>query len=116
MTDRFGSYHGIGDEFEGGHQTVDHGRGEYARGDAHVNRVESYSVLHQFGAVHEQAVPQVAACERAGSWRISKTIPMRRDQSARRARRPCKPLETGCGVQGRVFMGYTLMKRSAGFM
>jgi hypothetical protein len=66
MTDRFGSYHGIGDEFEGGHQTVDHGRGEYARGDAHVNRVESYSVLHQFGAVHEQAVPQVAACERRG--------------------------------------------------
>jgi transposase-like protein len=51
MTDQFGSYHGIGDEFEGGHYKVDHGRGEYVRGEAHVNTSESYFSLLKRGIV-----------------------------------------------------------------
>jgi hypothetical protein len=51
MTDRFGSYLGIGDEFEGGHHTVDHGRGEYVRGDVHTNTIEGYFSLLKRGIV-----------------------------------------------------------------
>jgi len=51
MTDRFGSYHGIGDEFEGGHHTVDHGSGEYVRGDVHTNTIEGYFALLKRGIV-----------------------------------------------------------------
>ncbi len=42
MTDEWPSYEGIGKEFDGGHETVNHGRGEYVRGDVHVNTAESY--------------------------------------------------------------------------
>jgi transposase-like protein len=41
MTDRFPSYRAPGRKFAS-HQTVDHGAGEYARGNAHVNTVEGY--------------------------------------------------------------------------
>ena len=41
MTDEWAAYHGIGTEFEGGHEIVTHSAGEYARGDAHVNSAES---------------------------------------------------------------------------
>jgi transposase-like protein len=51
MTDEFSSYHGIGRGFRGGHQTVNHGRGEYARGSAHVNTAESYFALLKRGVV-----------------------------------------------------------------
>jgi hypothetical protein len=42
MTDQWGAYRGIGKEFEGGHDAVNHGAGEYARADASTNTVESY--------------------------------------------------------------------------
>jgi hypothetical protein len=43
VTDEWSAYTGIGKEFEGGHQTVNHGAGEYARKDGtHTNTVESY--------------------------------------------------------------------------
>jgi len=42
MTDEASFYKGIGKDFEGGHQTVNHGRGEYVRGDAHSNTVEGF--------------------------------------------------------------------------
>ena len=49
MTDEFPSYRGIGKEFDGGHETVNHGEKEYARGDAHVNNAESYFALLKRG-------------------------------------------------------------------
>jgi transposase-like protein len=45
MTDQFGSYAEIGSKFDGGHHTVNHGKGEYVRGDASTNEVESYFAL-----------------------------------------------------------------------
>ena len=49
MTDELPSYKGIGTEFEGGHESVNHGEKEYARGDAHVNGAESYFALLKRG-------------------------------------------------------------------
>ncbi len=41
ITDEFPSYRGIGKSFTGGHATVNHGEGEYVRGDANTNTAES---------------------------------------------------------------------------
>jgi transposase-like protein len=49
MTDQFGSYAEIGSRFDGGHHTVNHGKGEYVRGDASTNEVESYFALLKRG-------------------------------------------------------------------
>jgi transposase-like protein len=49
LTDELPSYGGIGKEFEGGHETVNHGRKEYARGDVNTNSVESYFALLKRG-------------------------------------------------------------------
>lgn len=49
MTDEFLSYRGIGKEFKGGHKTVNHGAGEYVRGDAYTNNAESYFALLKRG-------------------------------------------------------------------
>lgn len=49
MTDELSSYNGIGDSFDGGHKTVNHSRGEYSRGNAHVNGAESYFALLKRG-------------------------------------------------------------------
>jgi transposase-like protein len=52
MTDEFPSYRGIGKEFAGGHRTVNHGKGQYARGkgfEIHVNSAESYFALLKRG-------------------------------------------------------------------
>ena len=51
MTDRFGSYAEAGSRFLGGHHTVDHGKGEYVRGDASTNEVESYFALLKRGVM-----------------------------------------------------------------
>ena len=51
MTDEFRSYHGLGKEFAGGHEVVRHSAGEYARGDAHTNTVESFFALLKRGVV-----------------------------------------------------------------
>jgi hypothetical protein len=45
ISDEFNSYKGIGKEFAGGHHTVCHKYGEYARGDVHTNTVESSHAL-----------------------------------------------------------------------
>lgn len=42
MTDGAPAYRGIGMEFEGGHETVEHERYEYARGDVTTNTVEGF--------------------------------------------------------------------------
>lgn len=49
LTDELPSYRGIGDEFRGGHHTVKHGAGEYARSFAHVNHAESFFALLKRG-------------------------------------------------------------------
>jgi transposase-like protein len=49
MTDELSSYRGIGNEFDGGHETVNHGNKEYARGDVNVNSAESYFALLKRG-------------------------------------------------------------------
>ena len=52
MTDELASYRGIGREFFGGHRTVNHGKGQYARGkgyEINVNSAESYFALLKRG-------------------------------------------------------------------
>ena len=45
MTDELSSYTGIGSEFLGGHERVNHGDGEYSRDGVHTNTAESYFAL-----------------------------------------------------------------------
>jgi len=51
MTDEWSSYKGIGKEFDGGHQIVEHGAGEYVKGNASTNTVESYFSLLKRGVM-----------------------------------------------------------------
>ncbi len=48
-TDELNCYNGIGQEFAGGHQTVNHSQGEYARGDVNTNTAESFFALLKRG-------------------------------------------------------------------
>lgn len=49
ITDQSPVYHGIGNEFAGGHETVNHSIREYARGDVHSNTVEGFFSLLKRG-------------------------------------------------------------------
>ena len=49
MTDEWVAYYGIGTEFVGGHQVVNHGHGEYVRGQVSTNSAESYFALLKRG-------------------------------------------------------------------
>lgn len=52
ITDEWRGYYGIGKEFFQGHPTVNHSKGQYARGDgAHTNTVESFFGLLKRGIV-----------------------------------------------------------------
>ena len=51
MTDELPAYNGVGAHFAGGHKTVNHGSGEYARGDVNSNTAESYFALLKRGIV-----------------------------------------------------------------
>src|SRR3984893_2479911 len=51
ITDSWRGYITVGREFAGGHERVDHGAGEYAQGDAHVNTAESFFALLKRGIV-----------------------------------------------------------------
>jgi transposase-like protein len=51
MTDEKQAYNGLGDYFAGGHHTVNHTRGEYARGDVTTNTIESFFALLKRGVV-----------------------------------------------------------------
>jgi transposase-like protein len=51
MTDEWAAYRGIGTEFAGGHQTVNHSAGEYARGETYTNTAESYFALLKRGVM-----------------------------------------------------------------
>lgn len=48
-TDELRAYRGVGEHFEGGHATVNHGAKEYARGDVTTNTVESFFSLLKRG-------------------------------------------------------------------
>jgi hypothetical protein len=50
MTDTAGGYMEMGKEFAR-HEMVDHGAGEYVRGDAHSNTVEGYFALLKRGII-----------------------------------------------------------------
>jgi transposase-like protein len=49
ITDEWTGYNGIGSEFMGGHHVVNHGMGEYCRGNISVNEAESYFALLKRG-------------------------------------------------------------------
>jgi hypothetical protein len=49
QTDQLMSYKGVGKWFDGGHETVNHAKFEYARGDVSTNEVESYFALLKRG-------------------------------------------------------------------
>ena len=49
MTDELKGYRGIGGDFAGGHQNVNHGLGEYVKGDVTTNTAESYFSLFKRG-------------------------------------------------------------------
>jgi transposase-like protein len=49
MTDEWSAYRGIGKDFTGGHRTVNHGIGEFAREGISTNTVESYFALLKRG-------------------------------------------------------------------
>jgi transposase-like protein len=49
MTDEWRSYRGIGEHFLGGHEVVNHGAKEYARGEVHTNTAESFFALLKRG-------------------------------------------------------------------
>jgi transposase-like protein len=49
MTDECNCYNGIGIEFDGGHKTVNHSKGEYARGAVNTNTGESFFALLKRG-------------------------------------------------------------------
>jgi len=51
ITDERLGYRGIGAEFEGRHETVNHSAGEYARGDVTTNTVEGFFSLLKRGVV-----------------------------------------------------------------
>lgn len=49
LTDEWKSYTGIGIHFDGGHEVVNHGSGEYVKGDISTNWIESYWSLLKKG-------------------------------------------------------------------
>ena len=49
QTDQLTSYMGVGKHFVGGHQSVNHSKGEYVRGSVSTNEVESYFALLKRG-------------------------------------------------------------------
>jgi transposase-like protein len=51
ITDEWAGYQGVGKDFLNGHLTVNHGRGEYVRGDACTNTAESFFALLKRGVV-----------------------------------------------------------------
>lgn len=67
ITDENNAYTGIGAEFAGGHDTVCHGAGEYARGDVNTNTAESSFALVKRGlmgiyhAVSKKHLPRYLA-------------------------------------------------------
>jgi hypothetical protein len=84
MTDEWAAYHGIGTEFDGGHEIVTHSAGEYARGDAHVNSAESYFALLKRGVIGafitSQSSTSIAIVTSSRSGGITDRLPIRRGQ------------------------------------
>jgi transposase-like protein len=101
-TDGYWSYRGLGNEFAS-HETVNHGKHEYARGDVHVNNCESFFGLMRrgiIGSFHHISAEHAHryAAEFCFRWNGRKlTDAERRDEAVRNAegkRLPLKPLKT----------------------
>jgi transposase-like protein len=50
-TDERPSYKNIGQDFDGGHDTVNHSKGEYVRGEVYTNTIESFFAILKRGVV-----------------------------------------------------------------
>lgn len=73
MTDTAGGYHQIGKQFAR-HETVDHGKDEYVRGDAYSNTVEGYfSILKRgiVGVFHSVSEAHLHRCLKEFDFRYS---------------------------------------------
>jgi len=73
MTDTAGGYMAMGKEFAR-HEMVDHGAGEYVRGDAHSNTVESFFALLKrgvYGQFHNVSEAHLPRYLREFDWRHS---------------------------------------------
>lgn len=51
ITDQWKGYQGVGKHFDGGHETVNHSRREYVRGDVYTNTAESFFSLLKRGLI-----------------------------------------------------------------
>jgi hypothetical protein len=51
LTDEAKDYQGIGADYNWGHLTVNHSKGEYARGGVHINTAGSYFALLKRGVI-----------------------------------------------------------------
>ena len=92
MTDGEGQYRILGPLFAQ-HETVNHGIGEYVRGDAHTNTVEGYfSILKRgiMGTYHHVSAAAFEAVSRASS--ISDTTSAPRSSVSGQPSAPPRPL------------------------
>src|SRR3990167_3877200 len=63
VTDELPAYRRAAKGFDGGHMTVNHGAGEYARGDVHTNTAESFFALLKrgvYGSFHHVSKEHLA--------------------------------------------------------
>ena len=51
MTDEYVGYKGLGPSFEGGHNSIRHRKGQYAKGDITTNTIESSFALVKRGII-----------------------------------------------------------------
>ncbi len=95
MTDELQMYRTLGPAFEGGHEAVNHSKGEYARGDAHCNTAESYFALLKrgiHGSFHHVSRQHLHRyCDEfAFRWNHRKTTDAARTEAALRLAPGCR--------------------------
>jgi transposase-like protein len=104
MTDENSSYRGVGADFDGGHETVNHSAGEYARKNddglnVHTNTAESFFALLKrghYGIFHQLSKKHLFRyCNEFGfRWRADGRRYSRHQREATNVRLACWLLET----------------------